>query len=193
MYFRGGIDGNWSTFLLNVGTPTQTLEVLISTAGNQNVVIGSHGCDGLTDTNCEASRGGVFYSGNSSTFQSNTADLDTQSYDLTLESYMGNTSKANMGFDDITIGWIGGDGPAINNQTIAIINSTDFWLGSFGLRPLNSTFNGESVESCLQQLVNQSLIPSSSWAYTAGAYYRRRHFLDLIHWLTMSRLFKRSG
>lgn len=54
------------------------------------------------------------------------------------------------------------------------MGKTDFFLGMFGLgpRPTNYTNSDNPQPSFLWSLKNQSLIPSLSWGYTAGAPYR---------------------
>jgi len=171
---RSGDDGSWSTFILNIGTPAQYLEVLISTAGTQTVVITPNGCDGSTALNCEALRGGFFSANDSSSYSRNTAKQSINGYPLSLDMSLGYNNSAELGFDEITIGRIGGDGPTTKNQTITGISTDDFYMGSFGLNPRSTNFtSGDSIPSCMQHLVNQSLIPSTSWAYTAGNQYRK--------------------
>lgn len=56
---------------------------------------------------------------------------------------------------------------------IAGIAAPDFWLGTFGLDPDPNNFTtlNDPQPSFLWTLVNQSMIPSTSWGYTAGAHY----------------------
>lgn len=42
-----GNDGPWSSFVLRVGTPAQTVKVMISTAGSQTWVVLPDGCTSL--------------------------------------------------------------------------------------------------------------------------------------------------
>lgn len=64
--------------------------------------------------------------------------------------------------------------PTLKSQVIAGIWTDDFFLGSLGLSPVpfNFTNLNDPQPSMLGTLRNQSLIPSASWAYTAGAYYQ---------------------
>ena len=62
----------------------------------------------------------------------------------------------------------------VANQTVAGYATRDFYIGSLGVSPqpeLFTTFN-DAYPSLLTTLRNQNLIPSSSWGYTAGAYYQ---------------------
>ena len=59
------------------------------------------------------------------------------------------------------------------SQIISIINSTDYWLGFLGLGIKPTNFTSTQKPTFLTSLVeNQSLIPSHSYGYTAGAHYR---------------------
>lgn len=90
------------------------------------------------------------------------------------ESSLGLTGNAFYGFDTIELG-LGGSGmPSLNGQLVAGIATNDFWLGSLGLSPVpfNFTTLNDPVPSVLGNLRNKSLIPSSSWGYTAGAFYK---------------------
>ena len=53
-----GSDGSWSTFLLNVGNPPQTFNVLISTSGQETWVPSAAGCN-FTIEACGEKRGVV--------------------------------------------------------------------------------------------------------------------------------------
>ena len=57
---------------------------------------------------------------------------------------------------------------------VAAINTTDYFNGLFGLGITQGRFNGKVAESPLTQAVQKSgWIPSYSYAYTAGAHYRK--------------------
>lgn len=55
---------------------------------------------------------------------------------------------------------------------MAGIATDEFWLGVFPLNPwpVNFTALSNSVPSLMSSLKNQSIIPSLTWGYTAGAY-----------------------
>jgi hypothetical protein len=63
----------------------------------------------------------------------------------------------------------------LKNQTIAGIATEEFYLGVFGInpRPSNFTTFDDPVPSYMKNLRDQSLIPSTSWGYTAGNPYRK--------------------
>lgn len=64
--------------------------------------------------------------------------------------------------------------PKLEHQLVAQIWTNDFFLGSLGLspHPFNFTDFDDPQPSILSTLYNNSLLPSLSWAYTAGAHYR---------------------
>jgi hypothetical protein len=140
-------------------------------------VVVPEGCVSTDPSDCANLRGGLFLRNVSSTFEKNLANLSTAIYPLTLgdNTDLGYTGKATLGFDDITVGWQGAGGPTLKNQTVAGIAAKDTYLGLFGLTPRASNFTSfnNPIPSFLQNMRNQSMIPSLAWAYTAGNQYRR--------------------
>ncbi|TVY32123.1 Candidapepsin [Lachnellula occidentalis] len=171
---RDGNDGPWSSFSLQVGTPSQNVKVVISTAGTQTWVVAPDGCISTDPTNCATLRGGEYMFNESNTYVPNLTNLSSNIYNLSFESSLGDTGLGRYGFDDVTLGWQGSGGPILKNQTIAGIATKAFYLGIFGLtpRPSNFTEFNNPIPSYMENLRNQSLIPSTSWAYTAGNQYR---------------------
>jgi hypothetical protein len=119
-------------------------------------------------------RGGKYDYTASSTWAPNLADASNQIYFLTLESNLGYDGKGRYGFDDITLGFQGGGGTTLKNQTVAGIATKQYYMGLFGLapRPTNFSSNGAAVPSFMENLRSQGKIPSVSWGYTAGNQYR---------------------
>jgi hypothetical protein len=171
---RDGNDGPWSSFTIQVGTPAQDVKVFISTASTQTWVVVPQGCTSSDPPNCGQLRGGEFVVNQSSTWVPNLANISSNIYYLGLESNLGYQGAGQYGFDEITLGWQGSGGPALANQTAAGIATKDFYIGIFGLNPRPSNFTSfdNPIPSYLQNLRNQSLIPSTSWSYTAGNQYR---------------------
>ena len=66
--YRDGNDGPWSSFLLRVGSPPQSMRVLISTASNQPWVVLPEGCSLCVPSDCPQIRGGIFHLNQSSTW-----------------------------------------------------------------------------------------------------------------------------
>ncbi|KAG0650065.1 hypothetical protein D0Z07_3295 [Hyphodiscus hymeniophilus] len=167
-----GNDGPFSSFNISVGTPPQDLKVFISSSLYQTLVVLELGCEGQDDPpNCAALRGGEFFSNESSTWQNNTANISTSIYPMLLDTQLGYNARAQLGFDVVTLG--GAPATTLNNQTVGEFAVADSYLGLFGLDPRSSNFSGSPpIPSYLQNLRNQSLIPSLSWGYSAGNQYR---------------------
>ena len=144
------------------------MRVLISTAGTSTWVVLPEGCTTDGPTNCADLRGVEFNINASSTWQFNNY------YDLDLESNLGLIDSGEFGYDTVGLGWQGSGGPTLEHQVVAGIATSDFWLGSFGItpRPTNFTNFTDPQPSFVQTLKNQSMTPSLSWSYTAGAQYR---------------------
>ena len=174
---RDGNDGPWSTFAIQIGTPPQTVKVLASTASYETWVIAPEGCQAGEPADCAKSRGELYNYNSSSTWESNLSNESSNIYPLTLGSSLGYIGKGRYGFDDITFGYKGSGGPTFKNQTIAGIATKSFFMGLFGLTPRASNFTSfnNPILSFMQNLQNQSMIPSLSWAYTAGNQYRTLH------------------
>jgi hypothetical protein len=62
----------------------------------------------------------------------------------------------------------------VPSQIIAVVNSTDYWMGMMGLGVTETNFTSVAELPFLSSLVqNVSLIPSHSYGFTAGAHYRK--------------------
>ncbi|CAD6445902.1 911f14ec-e970-4108-9906-f13cae20c75a [Sclerotinia trifoliorum] len=168
-----GIDGNWSSFWLTVGTPYQPVQIFISTASNQPWVISPDGCTPSDPGTCLGSRGLNYNSSGSTTWVPNTINSEGE-FALELESNLGLAGDGYYGSDTIMLGSPGSGSPSLSSQVLATITTHDFWLGLFGLNPAPTNFSGktEPVPSYMSNLKSQGHIPSLSYGYTAGAYYR---------------------
>jgi hypothetical protein len=126
-------------------------------------------------------RGGLFSSENSSTWQYNfISGPNKDYYDMNVDTQLGYHDFAYQGFDMVSLAGAGGPSIAQNVSVGMFFPTNDSYLGLFGLDPTPSnfaTFTGDpkslQFPSYLQQLQNQSLIPSLSWGYTAGNPYRK--------------------
>ena len=168
-----GNDGPWSTFTLQLGTPAQNVNVMISTAGYQTWAVVSQGCPFPEQADCAKSRGGVFNANESSTWVQNNVTTNG-TFTLGLEENLGYTGNGLFGYDTVALGWQGSNGPTLNQQIIAGIATPQFYTGIFGLdpRPTNFSNYNRPVPSYMSNLKSQNLIPSLSWGYTAGNQYR---------------------
>jgi hypothetical protein len=175
-----GDDGNWSPVTIRVGSPPQWLSVYPNTAGQETWVIGPSGCDG--SSTCQQERGGLFYKDQSATWST----LGTGYYELDFDTQLGDTGDALYGLETIALS----DQVSVPSQIVAILNSTEFWLGSLGLGIQASRFEGTMNHlTFLSSLVEtEGVVPSHSYGYTAGAYYRKsRSHQRTVRFLTQDR------
>ena len=200
-----GIDGAWSTFHVQVGTPGQVLRLLPGTsasAGDTTVsvfrtvssmagksdeclqwVIRPEGCEQANPDleGCDDSRGLLFDPKKSTSWTTERLDngglFKLNTY---YEGFLNLTGNAYYGFETLALGLPGSDLPSLEHQVVAGIATNNYWLGSLGLSPIpfnfstlnDSTSSRDPQPSFLNELKNHSMIPSLSWAYTAGAAYR---------------------
>lgn len=166
---RYGGGGSWSAATLRVGTPSQWVNVLISTAGYETWVVGPYGCvDGYFT--CD-DRGGTFNSGASSTWNvSGDFELDLRPEifkDRDFSATVPDWGYGHYGLDVIRFG----NDTQFPNQVIAVINDTTFTVGLMGLAVKAPTMNDVQYPSLTSYLYDNKKIPSRSWGYTAGASY----------------------
>ena len=104
-------------------------------------------------------------------------------YSLGIDENLGYHTAASYGLDTIALGasnYTGG--PALSSQVVAGLETYLYYTGMFGLGSQSSNFTNSSspenltdtipYKSFLGSLKASNLIPSLSWAYTAGAPYR---------------------
>ncbi|OLN87960.1 Aspartic proteinase yapsin-3 [Colletotrichum chlorophyti] len=160
-----GIDGNWSAVKIQVGTPEQSANVLVSTSLSEFWVVGTGGCL-AKEPLCNSARGNVFTISNSKTWN------PLGAWQLGL-NYLGYGGNGDYGLDTLSATLLTGGEISMNNIITASINSTDYYLGYLGLGLTKGSFGDQIAESPLTQAVkNYGLIPSYSYGYTAGAYYK---------------------
>lgn len=152
----------------------------MSTAGDETWVILSAGCPTNYGSNCAFNRGGIFGVDNSTSW------ANIALYELDLEMNLGYTGNGQFGYDTVTLGYPNSGGTQLSKQVVAGLATPDFWLGQFGLDPAPSNFTtlNDPQPSFLWTLRNQSMIPSTSWAYTAGASYSKYAVYDKEQELT---------
>lgn len=168
-----GNDGPWSSFTLQVGTPAQDVKVFVSTAGYQTWVVLPQGCTASDPADCGKLRGGEFLTDQSTTWAPNNGSINGL-FELGIENNLGYSGNGEFGYDTVTLGWQGSGGPSLQRQVVAGVATKEFYLGNFGLNPRPSNFSSfdNPVPSYMTNLKNQQIIPSLSWAYTAGNRYR---------------------
>ena len=168
---RDGNDGPWSSFSMQVGTPMQNLRLLPSSSGNALWPVLPEGCGASDPSNCNDLRGTIYISNASSTW----TNIGLYGMILTEEVDLGYSGNADFGYDNVMLGWPGGNLPTLSRQVIEGYVTKDLYIGSFGLNPaaVNISSLNDPQPSFLGALVQQNKTPSTSWAYTAGASYRQ--------------------
>lgn len=153
-----------------MGTPEQSVRVLPSTAGSATWIVTPGGCE-PPSPECNTARGGLFNQSQSSTWN------DLGSFTLALEQNLGHNESGAYGLDTISLGLSNATGgPTLDSQIIVGIETENWYTGVFGLQqqPVNLTDFSQPRQSVLSVLHARNLIPSLSWAYTAGARYRTK-------------------
>ncbi|RFU34914.1 hypothetical protein B7463_g1375, partial [Scytalidium lignicola] len=128
-----GIDGQWSSLRLQVGTPAQDIRVLVSTSSAQTVLVALEGCttaiNGVIPSNCTASRGGIYNATASSTWNGQGL-FPISENGAGLDGTLGFTEEAEYGMETIVLPH---KGPSLNTQTVAvIISSTPLYIYTAG-------------------------------------------------------------
>lgn len=117
----------------------------------------------LVAMKCRTERGGLFLANESTTWK------DIGLYEMGNTLQLGHSGVGYYGADDICLN----EQLTIADQVVNIVNTTDWWIGSLGLGNKQTTFTNGEMPSFLSTLGNRNLIPSLSYGYTAGAYYRQ--------------------
>lgn len=97
-------------------------------------------------------------------------------FSLGLELNLSPSDNATYGLDSVALGLTDNNGgPNLTSQIVAAISGYEYVLGTFGLgqQPTNLSDFNDPHPSFLTSLYDQTLIPSLSWSYTAGAHYRK--------------------
>ena len=130
------------------------------------------GCPNGTSSSspCSQARGGLFQPAQSKSWR------PFGNYTVDLEVNLGYDYSAPLGLDTVALGFsdsIGG--PTIRSQVVSALAPYDFYLGVFGLGQQSTNVSNftNPYPSFLTAMKNENLIPSLSWAYTAGAPYRK--------------------
>ena len=168
---RDGNDGPWSSFGIQVGTPAQNLRLLPSNSGNTIWPVLPQGCTVGDPSDCGDLRGATFSPNASSTWN----NIGLYTLLLTEEVSLGYSGNADYGYDNLTLGFPGGGLPTLSHQIIGGYTIKDFYIGSIGLSPhaINISTLDNPQPSLIGALAQQNKTTGTSWAYTAGAYYRQ--------------------
>ena len=122
-------------------------------------------------SDCGNLRGSLFSTNASSTWN----DVGLYTLILTEEGSLDYSGNADYGYDNLTLGFPGGGLPTLSHQIVEGYATKDFYIGSIGLSPraVNISTLDDPQPSFLGALAQQNKTPSTSWAYTAGAYYKQ--------------------
>lgn len=178
-YYKHALNSCGIAKLFHQGQAVELLPGTSSIAGNSVWVVIPLGCTVVNPSlaGCDSMRGYLFLS-NQSTSWSTSRIGNGGLYNLGIdqaEGMLGLSGNAYYGFDTVRLGGKFNPGlPSLRHQVVAGIATNDFWIGSLGLSPtaFNFTNLNDPVPSLLGSLRRSNLVPSTSWAYTAGMPYR---------------------
>ncbi|EAA35194.2 hypothetical protein GE21DRAFT_5677 [Neurospora crassa] len=165
-----GIDGTWSNFMFAVGSPAQIVYLTPATALSETWVIGAGGCtSGPGNLPCVDARGGVFDYHISETWQT----LGTGAYELGM-NHTGVQRNGDYGLDTVAfVDTMASSATSVDGVLIAAVNATEYYQGYIGLGVTQGSIGSNVTKPLIPQLVEvNGMIPSHSYGYTAGAYYR---------------------
>ncbi|KAF4537191.1 Peptidase aspartic protein [Lasiodiplodia theobromae] len=172
-----GIDGNWSTFRMSIGTYPQNFRVLISTRGSNPWVPLAENCQNQ-DSDCGNLRGvEQFNNRPSSGFRKNESSTwkNLGMYSLSLEEDLGYQGNGFFGDDTVRLGYDGDNGALVQNNSLVVGTFSDhYYMGLLGVSSTQTKVGSEDTVSFIDSLKNDRQIPSSSYGYTAGAKYQRK-------------------
>src|SRR6266480_387328 len=181
-----GNDGNWSTFALRAGN-NQNFKVLVSTSSQEIWLPIPEGCQttnstGPVPSNCPEMRGvGLTAAAQSQGFISTTSK-EIGIYNLSLGPSLDINALGamyavvgNWTLDTATLTSSIDQTSSITGDKVPIVGlrNLPFFVASLGLGYGTLTNSYASFPSFSESLLLASKIPSRSWAYTAGAYYRK--------------------
>ncbi|KAF7910091.1 uncharacterized protein EAE98_012234 [Botrytis deweyae] len=165
-----GDDGSWSAVSIRLGTPKQWVNLFPNTLSAETWAIGPYGCqDG--DSICLDSRGSIFNATQSSTWEPLLTLESSPYWRLGTGNSLQSAPYGEYGLDNLAFG---PDGPIIPNATIAMINATEYWVGSFGLGASTGNFSYVTPNVTYAQLETLGEILGAGYGYTAGAIYQQK-------------------
>lgn len=176
-FLSDGNDGPWSSFTIQAGSPPQSVRVLVSTSLAEtwfiSASIDQSRCLATDPPGCVQSRGGLFSTNSSTSWQHKGL------YELGLAevfgNHIGNCEIEDYGSDAIELSLAGSSSVRSDSQTIATIATEDVDLGFLGISNRRNHFTSLSrgQGSFLESMKASGNIPSLSYAYSAGAQYRK--------------------
>ncbi|EOA82422.1 uncharacterized protein SETTUDRAFT_82601, partial [Exserohilum turcica Et28A] len=179
-YFDGN-DGKWSTFVVRVGTPEQSFRVLPSTVTSETFLPLAGACKDnqtISKQDCAFSRGAEIYQGRTNNgFQANLSSTwhEIGIYQTATREELGYNASGLYGLDTLGLMIANSGGPTLTNQTIGAVINPRLWVGWLGMdvKPSNFSDFENPQRSLIKTLKDEGYIPSLSYGYTAGAYYKK--------------------
>jgi hypothetical protein len=174
-----GVDGAWSTFLINIGDDGsgrfgQNFKSLVSTS--QSATLLPLQSDWCINSSCAERRGILPYNSRQSLgYQPNssTQHQDLGLFSLEVQNFRDKeTASGWYGLDSIGIGLASPESPILIHQLVAGHVSKEPFLSSLGLSTNLLDIGSGGVHSYLTNLNASKAIASLSYSYTAGARYR---------------------
>jgi Eukaryotic aspartyl protease len=192
-----GNDGNWSTFIISAGTPPQEFHTLVSTSSLVTWLAGPQGCQSPNDptlpSDCASLRGATDNSQGwhwqnqaSSTYKDLGIFLLGLNGDISMQdafgsspvsyNYPGTTFSASspLGQDTVLLNVDSSPSSTVaaNSSLVSSLVDLSFFQDTLGIGHGSLSQNTSSFPSLLDTLAEANSIPSRSFGYTAGAYYR---------------------
>ncbi|KAF2689795.1 acid protease [Lentithecium fluviatile CBS 122367] len=172
-----GNDGQWSAFILRVGTPSQNFRVLPAFRSGEVYIPIVDGCLKDNITNCGALRGASDFNGRPSNgfiVNASSSWHEIGIYDMDIRPELNFNANALYGEDNLGLMVQNSGGPTLTNQVVAGVAKPAVYVGMLGLgiKPANFSEFESPQKSMIQSLKDEGHIPSLSHGYTAGAYYK---------------------
>lgn len=156
---------------------------MVNTLSSETWVVGPGGCASSKQKNlhlfvtqfvlksedslCASSRGALFDYTKSSTWQAEGF------FELGADVRLGGSAYAQYGLDNLTFGTTG---VILPSAIVGSLNTTEYWLGYFGLGNVPGNFTNVTPLAAIAGLFDmEGVIPSQSYGFTAGAKYREWH------------------
>ncbi|KAL5387148.1 hypothetical protein DPSP01_003759 [Paraphaeosphaeria sporulosa] len=174
-----GNDGYWSSFMVRVGTPEQTFRVLPASRHGETIIPIAEGCLKMRNapSNCGKLRGAYAFQGKDSNgfiVNETKSWQEIGLYEMGIRPEIGFDANALYGLDTVGLQVANSGGPTLKNMVVAGVAEPTVFVGQFGLSPKPSNFSelDSPQPSFMQKLRDEKQIPSVSYGYTAGAYYK---------------------
>ncbi|KAF2828652.1 acid protease [Ophiobolus disseminans] len=182
-----GPDGQWSSFVVRAGTPEQSFRVLPSTVTSETFLPLNSACKEGSPTGCPFSRGVETYNGKPGDgFQPKNSGTwhEIGIYRVAAREELRYDASGLYGLESLGLMIANSGGPTLQSQVVAGVVNPKFWVGRLGMdvKPSNFSEFDNPQRSLIKTLKEENHIPSLSYGYTAGAYYKRpQAFGSLIY------------